>query len=191
MRISVFHVMDISEYERRRNEHVQRRTQELQKLLESSGSSETAVNDLILAQSAASIRPVVERGEGGRSSRKAVNPVGFPGPLRRSERNRRTNGGDGEDISEHSPSTGSRSRSATSAVQVYRAPLSPLHLNSCRKRETYNGNCTHLLDCESRLDDTVSFWVLRWNCMHGFLGEEVRDCQPNGRWTCRILFCSE
>jgi hypothetical protein len=47
--------MEISEYECQRNEHVLRRAEELRKILEVSGTSEAAVNTLILAQASSSV----------------------------------------------------------------------------------------------------------------------------------------
>ena len=147
MRVSIILVMDIPEYERRHNANVEHRMKELQKLLESSGSSKTALNDLILGQSAACIRPLNQRGEGGCSARKEVNWEGFAGPLCRSERHKRTNGGDGADVGEHTESAGSRSRCATSGVQVHIAALSPLHIYSFGKQMTSLGNCSYLHVC--------------------------------------------
>jgi hypothetical protein len=47
--------MEIPEYERRRNEHVLLRAEELRKLLEASSSSHTSVNDAILGQARSAV----------------------------------------------------------------------------------------------------------------------------------------
>jgi hypothetical protein len=78
--------MEISEYERRRNEHVLRRVVELQKHLECAGSADYALNNRIIQQSIS----LVSFG-GSTVATSAVltrkkNPKPCSEPLRRSER---------------------------------------------------------------------------------------------------------
>jgi hypothetical protein len=79
--------MEMYEYERLRNEHVLRKAQELRKILESSGTSDSVVNERIIAQSCSSIiqDKIADRASGRPTGRRSSKPSTTA--VRRSERN--------------------------------------------------------------------------------------------------------
>jgi hypothetical protein len=108
--------MEMYEYERLRNEHVLRKAQELRKILESSGTSDSVVNERIIAQSCSSIiqDKIADRASGRPTGRRSSKPSTTA--VRRSERNIAKDPVEYREEGEDEPHRRSQERSTTTKV---------------------------------------------------------------------------